>query len=228
MLLPRSCLAAVAVGVFVTHSVACGPGSWGVPQPGAGAAAGAAPTEAQAEAQPAQTDPAAAMTLDNVCESITNAYSARCNITPEMDQGRTYAWCIGGGQPADNSVLNYGQTAQCMADIGVSDCNVMQQGSLPPTCGQQAAPSGEAADPGGVTVAQACDRLMEEHCNKCVPQDMAACVQNSLVWCYHDRDANRGTGMSSQQYKRCKQTYLKLACDAAESGYVPMDCPGLR
>src|SRR5262245_15307620 len=71
-----------------------------------------------------------------------------------------------------------------------ASCSVQQQ-----AVGAQAdagpAPQSSGPLPGGpgtLTVSQACDRPMEEYCNRCNATDMAACFTRARTWCYAGRD----------------------------------------
>ncbi len=167
--------------------------------------------------------------VEKMCQTIANAYSQHCGGKP----AKTFLWCLGNQSPATTASLNWGQTQACGTDVSSADCAVLGAGVLPASCGQ-ISPATETTstqpqkDPGGVSVGRACGPLMEQHCNKCNPSDMKACVDQSLSWCENGRDPNLGTGMSATQYSTCTSAYRQLRCDAANTGYVPMDCPGLR
>ena len=184
----------------------------------------------QEKADAARAEQERAVNVETACKAIADAYSKHC----KGKSSSTYLWCVGTQSPAAPAALNNGQTQACSADIGQADCDVLAAGVLPASCAQmtpaleQASNNQGQKDPGGISVGKACGPLMEQHCNKCDPSDMKACVDQSLAWCFNGRDGNYGTGMTSDQYSVCSKAYRQLRCDAANTGYVPMDCPGLR
>jgi len=190
-----------------------------------------ADAQAQRNASDAQrAEQERSVNLETMCKTIADSYSKHCG----GKSSKTYLWCLGNQPPATTAALNWGQTQACGADISQADCAVLDAGVLPASCGQvspaaqQQPTAAPQKDPGGVTVGKACGPLMEQHCNKCDPSNMKSCVDESLSWCYNGRDAKAGTGMTPDQYATCSKAYKGLRCDAAGTGYVPMDCPGLR
>jgi hypothetical protein len=186
--------------------------------------------ERDAANQQAQADAAAAaqpVNMETLCQSIANAHAARCNT----QSASTYLWCLGTSAPATVSAVSWGETQQCAADIGAADCDVIASGVLPASCAQGQASDVQPVktDLGGVSVAKACDVMMEQHCSKCGDAaSMQACVDESRTWCYNGRDGGQGTGMSKKQQAQCAKAYKGLKCSAAVTGYVPIECPGLR
>lgn len=195
------------------------------------AAQEAATQEAQAQAQADAEAATQYVNIENLCTNISQAHAARCNTEPSA----TYLWCLGSSAPATISAVTWGETQRCHADIGSADCNVIASGVLPASCAQGTAPAEVQAaqpvntDPGGVTVAKACDSMMEKYCSRCGDgATMPQCVQEWRTWCHNGRDGNQGTGMNKKQFGQCSKTYQGLKCTAIGTGYVPIDCPGLR
>jgi len=185
---------------------------------------------ANAEANAKRAELERTVNIETVCKAISESHTKHCG----GKVAKTYLWCLGNQAPSATASINWGQTQQCSADVQTSDCAVLAAGVLPASCGQSAPSVQEASsappqkDPGGITVEKACGPLMEQHCNKCDPGNMKSCVEQSLSWCYNGRAGSVGTGMLQDQYAVCSRAYRGLRCDAAGTGYVPMDCPGLR
>ncbi len=169
--------------------------------------------------------------IETVCQAIAESHSKHCG----GKAAKVYLWCLGSQAPSATASINWGQTQKCSADVAKADCAVLAAGVLPAACGQTAPAAQETSsqptqqkDPGGISVAKACGPLMEQHCNKCDSGNMKSCVDQSLAWCYNGRPGTMGTGMTADQFATCSSAYRALRCDAAGTGYVPMDCPGLR
>lgn len=195
---------------------------------------GCAVTEPRKRPRPVvTTGEGSPITNEQYCTELTQAYCGRCGSGDSSCFSNGFGHCMGGATPADAAHLTLGPTRACAAAIGQGDCGVLQAGYYPAVCdipGPAPEPTVSTSQPSTSTVALSaiCPGMMQEMCNRCQPTHMTECVPNSLAWCYQKRSPETSSGWTQDRAKSCERAYKKLSCDAIATGYVPVECNGLR